>query len=165
MCTILRNWLTSLAFWRNGHRFFHRSDKKGRALVMKFGRINFHPYRLPYSEVTWQRTTFQSTSFPDCLNYSSNLDCRVDLPSLTVFHACPVLEQESSKKFRCDQTPHFSQIPQFPKDVLVHFYRFLFTPFRQFLYHCQVAVLPQQSPNASECKKSGRITSEYRQRG
>ena len=99
MCTILRNWLTSLAFWRNGHRFFHRSDKKGRALVMKFGRINFHPYRLPYSEVTWQRTTFQSTSFPDCLNYSSNLDCRVDLPSLTVFHACPVLEQESSKKF------------------------------------------------------------------
>ena len=98
MCTILRNWLTSLAFWRNGHRFFHRSDKKGRALVMKFGRINFNPYRIPYSEVTWQRTTFQSTSFPDCLNYSSNLDCRVNLPSLTVFHTCPVLEQESSKK-------------------------------------------------------------------
>lgn len=99
MCTILRNWLTSLAFWRNGHRFFHRRDKKGRALVMKFVRINFGPCRIPFSEISLQRATFQSTSFVDRPNYLGDLDYRMNLPSLTIFHACSDLEQESSKKF------------------------------------------------------------------
>ena len=99
MCTILRNWLTSLAFWRNGHRFFHRRDKKGRALVMKFVRINFGPCRIPSSEISLQRATFQSTSFLDRPNYSGNLGYQVNLPSLTIFLACSDLEQESSKKF------------------------------------------------------------------
>ncbi len=68
---------------------------------------------------------------------------------------------QSAKKatFSLRPTPHSPPNAQNPGPVVLHFYRFLFTPFLSFLYHCHVAVLPQQSPHASKCKKSGRITS------
>jgi hypothetical protein len=65
--------------------------------------------------------------------------------------------------FRCDQTPHILQIPQFPKDVLVHFFYLRRSAsssiITKWLYFRSNHQMHQNAKNPEE------LLREYRQRG